>query len=181
MTLTPEHQRLLDVLYESCYGRDSGLTVKELTELFTGKRSTGALERRTRQLVNELRKLGCPICATPSHGYFWASCSEDLTVSLRFLRSRAMDSMLQISRLSRRAMPALAGQLSLPVSAPSPFVDAPPESYEGKVSLEVSIPEPLAEAVTDWVTRNPTWDQHKVLSEALRMFLVLIPEGGESC
>lgn len=175
-----DHQakRVLDVLYSNAYGRSNGLRIGELTELVTEKRTTAANERRIRQIILSLRERGWPICAHPVTGYFWATNSSDLESTIGFLRGRAMASLRQISRLKKHSLPVLAGQLALPVAPPSPYVEPSPELEEdrGRVSLEVEIPERLANAVGQWVLRNPDWDQQRVLAEALRLFLVLSPE-----
>ena len=47
-------------------------------------------------------------------------------------------------------------------------VDTDASNY---VSLEAEIPEVLYEGMKDFITRNPNWDQYRVMSSALANFL----------
>jgi hypothetical protein len=86
------------------------LLVMEIT--FEGLRNE-ADERRVRALVSELREEGVAICAHPSRGYYIAECPEDLLECCRFLRARAMHSLVLESRLRKIPLPELLGQLRL--------------------------------------------------------------------
>ena len=45
-------------------------------------------------------------------------------------------------------------------------------SLQSKVSLETELSETLYETMKDFVLRNPTWDQYKLINSALATFLV---------
>ena len=45
-------------------------------------------------------------------------------------------------------------------------------SFASKVSLETELSESLYETMKDFVLRNPTWDQYKLINSALATFLV---------
>ena len=45
-------------------------------------------------------------------------------------------------------------------------------SLPSKVSLETELSESLYETMKDFVLRNPTWDQYKLINSALATFLV---------
>ena len=45
-------------------------------------------------------------------------------------------------------------------------------SFDSKVSLETELSESLYETMKDFVLRNPTWDQYKLINSALATFLV---------
>ena len=45
-------------------------------------------------------------------------------------------------------------------------------SSQSKVSLETELSESLYETMKDFVLRNPTWDQYKLINSALATFLV---------
>lgn len=45
-------------------------------------------------------------------------------------------------------------------------------SFSSKVSLETELSESLYESMKDFVLRNPTWDQYKLINSALATFLV---------
>ena len=45
-------------------------------------------------------------------------------------------------------------------------------SISSKVSLETELSESLYESMKDFVLRNPTWDQYKLINSALASFLV---------
>ena len=48
-----------------------------------------------------------------------------------------------------------------------------PEGYSSnKVSLETELSETLYNTMKDFVLRNPTWDQYKLINSALASFLV---------
>ena len=45
-------------------------------------------------------------------------------------------------------------------------------SFSSTVSLETELSESLYESMKDFVLRNPTWDQYKLINSALATFLV---------
>ena len=45
-------------------------------------------------------------------------------------------------------------------------------STKNKISLETELSETLYSSMKDFVLRNPTWDQYKLINSALATFLV---------
>lgn len=124
MNLSPEH-----VLGSLGRGRANGLSVHELVckirhqLYFPGMpappqpaRPNLADQRKVRELVEQLRREGHPICATPRDGYFLANTAEELDETCRFLRERALTSLVQIAQLRRKPLPELMGQLALDIA-----------------------------------------------------------------
>lgn len=70
-------------------------------------------DRRLRTLITECRMECIAICGHPSSGYYMAETEADLKDTLAFLKSRAMTSLTQMSRLSGKPLAELAGQLML--------------------------------------------------------------------
>ena len=95
-------------------GRASGLTAEELAHAITGTHGAGDL-RRLRTVVEQLRRDGHAVCATPRHGYYLAANAADLDETCAFLLDRAMTTLRQIAAMKRVAMPDLRGQLGLPL------------------------------------------------------------------
>ncbi len=71
-------------------------------------------ERQVRHIVEDLRRQGHHVCATPAHGYFLAANAEELDATCSFLYERAMTTLTQIAAMKRIALPDLRGQLHLP-------------------------------------------------------------------
>lgn len=69
--------------------------------------------RRLRAVISALREEGIAICGLPSGGYYLAENRDDLERTCRFLRSRAMHSLRQESKLRKLSMPELLGQMSM--------------------------------------------------------------------
>tara|TARA_Y100001968_G_scaffold333950_1_gene401721 strand:+ start:15260 stop:15505 length:246 start_codon:yes stop_codon:yes gene_type:complete len=46
------------------------------------------------------------------------------------------------------------------------------ESTEKQISLETELSETLYSSMKDFVLRNPTWDQYKLINSALATFLI---------
>ena len=46
------------------------------------------------------------------------------------------------------------------------------KSNKSKISLETELSETLYSSMKDFVLRNPTWDQYKLINSALATFLV---------
>lgn len=124
MNLSPEH-----VLGALRRGRANGLSVHELVcEIrnrlyFPGQpvdpqtvRQNLAQQRMVRMIVEQLRREGHPICATPRDGYFLAATAEELDETCNFLRERALTSLVQIAQLRRKPLPELMGQLALDIA-----------------------------------------------------------------
>lgn len=95
-------------------GRERGVRVDRLVAEITGELLPDpAGERRVRSIISELREEGMPICARPETGYYLAETAEDVEECCRFLRSRAMHSLVLESRLRKIPLPELLGQLRL--------------------------------------------------------------------
>lgn len=95
-------------------GQARGVRIDRLVAEITGclLRSDGH-ERKVRELVSDLREQGVAICARPETGYFIAETAEELEESCRFLRARAMHSLVLESKLRKITLPELLGQLRL--------------------------------------------------------------------
>lgn len=101
---------------QACHmGRENGVHITTLTGSITKTAPTPGEERTVRFAVAVLRDNGHPICAHPTHGYFYAKSSEEITETCEFLYSRAMHSLKQIASLKKKALPEIRGQLGLPV------------------------------------------------------------------
>lgn len=124
MTITPD-----DVLAVLRSGRSAGMTIEELTQRIwmrqlgdgrvklTAHVSASASQRKVRDAVEQARRAGEPICATPTHGYYLAETEAELSETIAFLRSRAMTSLTQIARLRRVSLPVLMGQMQIELQA----------------------------------------------------------------
>jgi len=91
--------------------------------------------RKLREAVTALRQEGWPIGATPNIGYYYATSTEELEITCRLLRSRALKSLQMRSKLARLGMALLSGQLTLPMVGALPQI---PEVEENKVWTEES-------------------------------------------
>lgn len=74
----------------------------------------GVDERTLRSLISAAREEGVAIVGTPETGYYVARNGDELEECCRFLRSRAMHSLMIEARLRRMALPELLGQLRVP-------------------------------------------------------------------
>lgn len=70
-------------------------------------------ERQVRKLVSELREDGIAVCGEPRTGYYIAATADELDATCKFLRHRAMHSLVLESRLRNVPLPELLGQLTL--------------------------------------------------------------------
>ncbi|WP_290890603.1 hypothetical protein [Arenimonas sp.] len=86
-------------------GRANGITAESLA------RRVGINERMLRELITEARMQGIAIAGTPTSGYFVAATGAELEECCKFLRSRAMHSLVVEARLRKVALPELVGQL----------------------------------------------------------------------
>jgi biotin operon repressor len=104
----PARTRVLEVL-QWHVGQHYGITAGTLAA------RAQLTERQVRQAVTELREDGVGVCATPETGYFLAANDHELDeYCLKFLRERAMTSLVLCSKLTKQALPDLIGQLKLP-------------------------------------------------------------------
>lgn len=88
-------------------GHERGITAEALA------RELDAPARQIRHLVTELRLDGVAVCGHPKTGYFIAATPEELEETLKFLRSRALHSLVLESRLRRMPLLELLGQMKL--------------------------------------------------------------------
>lgn len=96
-------------------GRANGRTVKQLVmELTSTPVSSPGAERLVRHFVSELREDGVAICAQPGEGYYIAGTPQELEECCRFLRARAMHTLVLEARLRKIPLPELLGQMRLP-------------------------------------------------------------------
>lgn len=95
-------------------GRANGLTAEELCQAITGEHAASDL-RRLRSVIEQLRREGNAVCASPRYGYYLAASAKDLDDTCAFLLDRALTSIRQIAAMKRVAMPDLRGQLGLPL------------------------------------------------------------------
>jgi biotin operon repressor len=101
-----KHQ-LLAVLQRHV-GAEQGVGAAALAALL------GTNKREVRHLVTELRMDGVAVCGHPRTGYFIARTPEELEQTCRFLRDRAMSSLVLESKLRGLPLADLLGQLRLP-------------------------------------------------------------------
>jgi len=88
-------------------GAQRGIRADELAQLL------GTNERKLRDFISELRADGVAVCGHPSTGYYIAATASELEDPCRFLRSRAMHSLVLEARLRKIPLPDLLGQLHL--------------------------------------------------------------------
>lgn len=95
-------------LLQAHIGRDRGIGAQAIAGLLHCNK------RHVRDLVTALRMDGTAVCGHPSTGYFVAATGEEIERTCRFLRDRAMTSLVLESRLSKKTLAELLGQLRLP-------------------------------------------------------------------
>lgn len=93
-------------------GPKSGISAEHLVSAIVGE-VTPAGMRRLRAHITSLRHDGVPICGHPSSGYYLASNAEEIHQSCLWLRSRALSSLVLVSKLENIAVPDLLGQMQL--------------------------------------------------------------------
>lgn len=71
-------------------------------------------KRQVRHLVTALRMDGIAVCGHPATGYFIASTPDEIEQTCRYLRDRAMTSLVLESKLRGLPLADLLGQLRLP-------------------------------------------------------------------
>lgn len=99
-------------------GRENGIHVRDLVARITGQLLNGeALERRVRDLVQELRLEGHMVCAHPASGYFMAATPQELNATCTFLLERASTSVNQVAAMKSRIAPDLYLDLGVPSPA----------------------------------------------------------------
>jgi len=96
-------------------GAANGITAADLVRYITGDLLCDAAgERLLRSVVSELRGEGIAVCAHPAHGYFIAETPDEVDLCCRFLRDRAMHSLVLEAKLRKLPLPDLLGQIRLP-------------------------------------------------------------------
>lgn len=95
-------------------GVKNGISAEHLVVAIQGEVTPAGL-RRLRTLITAMRQDGTPICGHPTSGYYIASKPEEIEASCLWLRSRAMTSLITISRLQNIAVPELLGQMKLEI------------------------------------------------------------------
>lgn len=95
-------------------GPANGATVRQLATEILGTVAEPGDERRLRQVIEQLRNEGHPVCATPEEGYHHAANAEDLQRTCLYLTRRAVTSLRQVAAMKRIALPDFYGQLGLP-------------------------------------------------------------------
>ncbi|ARO88143.1 HTH domain-containing protein [Nitrosospira lacus] len=88
-------------------GKGRGISVKQLSTL------VGVNPRMVRLHVSQLREEGYAVCGTPRTGYYMAETAEDLEETCKFLRGRAMHSLVLEAALRKMPLPDLIGQMKL--------------------------------------------------------------------
>lgn len=101
-----EKTRLLTALARHI-GKANGITGESLA------RELDLPQRTLRQIISLLRDDGVAVCGRPESGYYIAATAEELEATCRFLRARAMHSLVLESRLRHIPLPDLIGQLKL--------------------------------------------------------------------
>lgn len=94
-------------------GASNGVHIGQLCREIVHVPVDAATERHVRSFIEELRREGEHICATPKHGYFMAENAEELETTCKFLYDRAMTTLTQVSAMKKIALPDLAGQLHI--------------------------------------------------------------------
>ena len=104
--MSPKASALLAYL-SAHIGADKGVTCRQIAAFI------GWNERDVRTFVSELRDDGHAVCGHPRTGYFIAETDDELERTCKFLRARAMHSLVRESKLRKISLPALLGQLNL--------------------------------------------------------------------
>ena len=107
MSAVVNKHQLLAVLQHH-EGAGQGIGAAQLAALL------GCPARTVRDLVTELRMGGVAVCGHPATGYFIAKTPEEVERTCRFLRDRAMTSLVLESKLRGLPLADLLGQLRLP-------------------------------------------------------------------
>lgn len=95
-------------------GATCGISAKQLAMKVTeSTQEDSHQERQLRLIIADLRLSGIAICGHPGTGYYLPQNAEDINKTCAFLRSRALSSLLQESRLKKIALPELLGQMQM--------------------------------------------------------------------
>lgn len=88
-------------------GRDKGIASQDLAD------ALGMNRRRMRKVISDARCEGVLICGHPKVGYWMPATAEELRMATAFLETRALHSLMLLSRMRGLGMPELLGQLRL--------------------------------------------------------------------
>lgn len=103
------------VLRALAQGKGNGIHMRDLAAQLYGLYAGDHEQRKTREMIVELRDEGHPICGTPDTGYFLAATTAELDETCEFLLSRVQTTVHQIAKMKHCAVPNLRGQLGLPL------------------------------------------------------------------
>lgn len=161
---------LSETLQKHCLGRQNGRSVKTLA-LMMRMALDDSDYRKIRAGIKELRLRGLPICAHPSDGYYWAESSAEIEFTIKFLRGRALSSLLQISKLKRYLTEQEIGQLKFDLElAPEP--DFLP--FQGpSTSYKIDCSQGLIERLERLVAGRSDLDITGAFNQALTHYLSL--------
>ncbi|MBW4648931.1 MAG: DUF2811 domain-containing protein [Kastovskya adunca ATA6-11-RM4] len=165
-------QLVITFLQSYCQGASKGMRGADLIEAMTKTLATPSKIRRLRHVVSELRDQGFAVCSTPETGYYWASSSEEINGVCKWLHCRAVTSLRIIGRLKRN-VPALEGQLSLPIAALNPQipqVSGVNYSRPVQISLVAHIPQELHQILKQYAEAH-NLDTNELYTQAIAAFL----------
>lgn len=95
-------------------GREQGIHIRDLVAQITNSMLCGdAEERKTRKLIEELRREKYPICAHPDSGYYMAESSKELNETCAFLLARAETTIAQVAAMKKTEAPDLYALLGV--------------------------------------------------------------------
>jgi len=166
-------EKLILFLQVNCRGSKNGIRGVDLVAALNplmGKYG----DRHLREVVSALRDEGYPICSKPETGYYWAESSEEIKEICAWFHARAVSSLKVISRLKRKALPILEGQLFIPgVGAEPQIPEVPLKDYSRvpRVSVVAHIPEELHQLAREWVEQSD-WDADRLYMAAIALFLL---------
>lgn len=100
-------------------GRDQGIHMRGLVKTVTNSLQSGdVVERKVREIIQQLRLQGHPICGHPASGYFLADSQQELDDTCTFLLARVDTTVQQIAAMLKVNAPDLHSLLG--VSRPRP-------------------------------------------------------------
>jgi hypothetical protein len=166
-----DREKLLALMQQQV-GRDQALKAGEIVEMLTGDRTDPGKERIVREIVQELRRLGCPICSDSAVGYWWPATADELRSTMDLLHQRGLSSLYLKGKLARQ-LSTLEGQLGLPWLQPwvEPQV-APLDPSGRQITIAVELPEELHQMTRKFLQGRKGWDQEKLIQAALSLYLI---------
>lgn len=95
-------------------GRGFGLHMRDLVKDVTHSLQAGdVVERKVRDLIQQLRMQGHLICGHPATGYYLAESQQEIDDTCMFLLARVETTIQQIAAMRRVAAPDLYQQLGI--------------------------------------------------------------------